>query len=130
MGRAAAIALCLAAVTVPCPVGASCVAPGGAGGCFATIQAAIDAAVPDEVIDVAAGSYAERVVIGGSARLTLRGAGSGSTEIDGAGGGPVGRGHRRRRPRDDRGFDDPQRDVALRGRVHVPVESSRSPAAG
>src|SRR4051794_14767970 len=47
------------------PVGAAtrCVAPGGAGGCFATIQAAITASATNDTITVAAGTYNERITI-------------------------------------------------------------------
>lgn len=63
---------------------ASCVAPGGAGGCFATIQAAADAAAPAEEIDVMAGTYSDAVSLLTNKRLTIRGAGVGSTVLDGA----------------------------------------------
>lgn len=68
----------VAAAPVPC------VAPGGAGGCFASIQAAVDAATTASVIDVAAGTYVENVVITAPPVLTIRGAGAGLTIVDGA----------------------------------------------
>ena len=40
-----------------------CVNPGGTGGCFATIQAAVNAAAPFDVIQVYEGVYYENVVI-------------------------------------------------------------------
>lgn len=57
-----------------------CVNPGGTGGCYATIQAAVTAASPNDVVDVAAGTYAEQVVIRKS--LSLIGAGYSSTSIN------------------------------------------------
>lgn len=60
-----------------------CVRPGGAGGCYAKINAAIAAANPGDTISVARGSYAEDVVIGKS--VALLGAGSGQTTIDATG---------------------------------------------
>ena len=41
-----------------------CVNPGGTGGCFSTINSAVAAASPNDTVKVAAGSYAEDVVIG------------------------------------------------------------------
>ncbi len=51
---------------------------------YATIQAAVDAAITGDVIIVAAGSYAEGVTISGK-DVTIRGAGVGATVIDGSG---------------------------------------------
>ena len=61
-----------------------CVAA-GTPGCFATIQAAVDAAANGDTIQVAAGTYAGGITIAKS--VDLRGAGSGATLIKG--GGPV-----------------------------------------
>ena len=40
-----------------------CVNPGGTGGCFSTIQAAVDAAGKNDVINIAAGTYTENVTM-------------------------------------------------------------------
>jgi hypothetical protein len=48
-----------------------CVHPDGAGGCYTTIQAAVDAALPGDAVVVAPGVYTESVVIAKS--LTLQG---------------------------------------------------------
>ncbi len=48
-----------------------CVRPGGAGGCFASLQAAVDAAAPGDWIQVAAGTYSESVFI--TRPLTING---------------------------------------------------------
>lgn len=49
-----------------------CVNPGGTGGCFATVQAAVIAASAGDIIVVAAGTYAEHVTV--NKTLTLNGA--------------------------------------------------------
>lgn len=61
-----------------------CVNPGGTGGCFATIQAAVDAAAAGDIVDIAAGTYVESVAMPRK-RLTLHGAGPSATIIDGNG---------------------------------------------
>jgi parallel beta-helix repeat protein len=60
-----------------------CVNPGGTGGCFSKITDAVAAAKPHDVIRVAAGSYAEDVVIGKP--LSLVGANPNTTIIDATG---------------------------------------------
>jgi hypothetical protein len=57
------------------PVMVNCVNPGGTGGCFSTIQAAINASNPGDVINVASGTYNENLTLGKS--LILRGAQNG-----------------------------------------------------
>lgn len=49
-----------------------CVNTGGTGGCFSSVQAAIDAASSGDIIDVAAGMYSGNLSLG--KQLTLRGA--------------------------------------------------------
>jgi len=60
-----------------------CVNPGGTGGCFSSINAAVAAASPNDTVKVAAGIYTEDVVIGKA--LSLVGAGPGTTTIDATG---------------------------------------------
>ena len=64
------------------PVHVSCVNPGGTGGCFSTIQAAVNAASPGDQINVAAGTYPEGVNV--NKRVTLRGAQAGGDPRAGA----------------------------------------------
>jgi parallel beta-helix repeat protein len=76
------ISLC-ALLTVLCPSAAAatlCVNQGGSSGCFSRINAAVSAASANDTINVAAGTYAEDVIITKS--LSLIGAGSASTIID------------------------------------------------
>jgi hypothetical protein len=60
-----------------------CVNPGGTGGCFSSIQAAVDAATATDEIAVAPGSYAEEIEIRAPASRTIRGAGVGLTSVNG-----------------------------------------------
>src|SRR4051794_32802351 len=60
-----------------------CVNPGGTGGCYATINAAVNAAANHDIVRVAAGTYKEDVVIGKP--LSLVGSGPQSTIIDASG---------------------------------------------
>jgi pectin methylesterase-like acyl-CoA thioesterase len=57
------------------PIGAAtrCVNPGGTGGCFSSIQRAIDAAAPGDTILIGRGIYTENLVVPKS--LTLLGVG-------------------------------------------------------
>jgi len=57
--------------------------PGGTGGCFSSVQAAVDAAGNRDVIDIAAGTCVGSVSVLGFTRLTLQGAGAGSTILQG-----------------------------------------------
>lgn len=60
-----------------------CVTPGGSNLCYAKIQLAVNAASNNDLINVAAGTYREDVVIGKP--LSLIGAGAGSSIIDATG---------------------------------------------
>jgi parallel beta-helix repeat protein len=63
--------------------GAACVNPGGTGGCFDSIQAAVNAVGAGGVVNVAAGTYHEDIQI--QKRLSLQGAGAAATIIDATG---------------------------------------------
>ena len=67
------------------PVAAAtlCVNPGGKGGCFAAITAAVGSASAGDTIQVAPGTYFEDVIIGKS--LSLVGANNANTIIDAKG---------------------------------------------
>ena len=69
------------------PVPTRCVNPGGTGGCFSTIQGAINAAPPNVPITVFPGTYDEDVNVN-KAGIRLLGSGAGSTSIRGPIGGP------------------------------------------
>jgi hypothetical protein len=76
-----ACAVLIAAICQPAfAFNKSCVNPGGKGGCFSTIGAAVAAASPGGIINVAPGTYKEAVVIGKS--LSLIGTNSRNTIID------------------------------------------------
>lgn len=64
-----------------------CVNPGGTDGCHATIQAAIDAAMDFDTIQIAAGTYAEKISMHppNNKWLTIQGAGAEKTIVDGTG---------------------------------------------
>jgi len=74
-----------------------CVTPGGSGGCYASIQAAVDAADDNDTIRVAAGTYYEAVVLtesvtlegGWNADFTVRDWELYGTTIDAQRAGPV-----------------------------------------
>jgi hypothetical protein len=74
------------ALFVHAQVASLCVNPGGTGGCFATIQAAVNAAANGDTINVEAGTYVEDVAIP-VANLSLLGFGPGTKTISGAIGG-------------------------------------------
>jgi hypothetical protein len=85
------MAACVASLGVPgaaltaSPAVGSSLCVGSKPGCFATIQAAVDAAHDGDTIAIAPGNYAGGILIAKS--VTLAGAGSTATVI--AGGGPV-----------------------------------------
>jgi len=60
-----------------------CVNPGGTGGCYTTIGAAVKAASSGDTVNVGSGQYAEGVIIGKT--ISLIGAGSDSTIINAKG---------------------------------------------
>jgi len=60
-----------------------CVNPNGSQGCYSTIQAAVNNALPNQVINVEPGTYTEDVVIG--IPLSLLGSGPGQSVIDATG---------------------------------------------
>src|SRR5262249_26053564 len=65
---------------------ASCVAPGGAGGCFSSIQAAIDATSTAAggaraTIEGQPGTYFEKITVPGKSRLTLHGTGDPTQQV-------------------------------------------------
>ncbi len=62
-----------------------CVNPGGKGGCFATIGAAVAAASVGDTVQVATGKYAEGDIIIAKSSLSLIGANSSNTIIDATG---------------------------------------------
>jgi hypothetical protein len=56
-----------------------CVAPGGAGGCFDSVQGAVDAAASGDTVSVAPGTYAGDLTV--TKRLTIAGAGADVTTL-------------------------------------------------
>lgn len=73
----------MAISSVPAQANTLCVSPGGWGGCFSSIQKAIDAAAPYDTIRVRAGEYDEGVII--SKPLSLIGEDEDNTIIDARG---------------------------------------------
>lgn len=83
------IVLLLAVPAVASAAPTLCVAPGGAGGCHASIQSAIDAAPPGATVQVAPGTYVENVLTAIDRSVTVAGAAAGTTIVDGSGVAPV-----------------------------------------
>jgi len=77
------IAACLLATLLPVSAATICVNPAGAGGCQKTISAAVAAAGSGSTVFVAAGTYAENVVV--SKPISLIGADPAKTIIDATG---------------------------------------------
>lgn len=75
-----ACATLFAAVSRSAAAKTLCVNPSGHKGCFTTIQAAVNSASAYDVIQVAAGTYSEEVIIGQP--LSLLGAGPNASTID------------------------------------------------
>jgi hypothetical protein len=61
--RIAGLMLCVSGLGLSAFAGTRCVNPGGTGGCYKTIGAAVTAAVSNDTINVAPGIYAEQVTI-------------------------------------------------------------------
>jgi hypothetical protein len=81
IGTVLSLALTLP-IAGPAAAATLCVNPGGTGGCFATIQGAVDVSASRDVIEVAAGTYVGSVALNLVGRLTIRGAGPGATIIE------------------------------------------------
>jgi hypothetical protein len=82
----AALATSLLLVWPPTEAAADvCVNPLGTDGCFASLQAAVDAVTNGGVVDVAAGTYVGAVDVGPGRSLTIAGAGSSATIVQGSG---------------------------------------------
>ena len=82
--RFAIVLGCLAVAPIDARGATLCVNPGGTGGCFASIQAAVDAAVSRDRIEIAAGTYVGGVSIPArKGTITIDGAGAGLTVLDG-----------------------------------------------
>jgi parallel beta-helix repeat protein len=73
----------VALMSVAAPAAVRCVNPGGTGGCFSTISAAVAAAHPNDTIEVSPGTYAEDVIIDKS--LSLVGKSQATTFINATG---------------------------------------------
>ena len=83
---AAGVVLCaglIAGLAKPASATTWCVNPGGTNGCFATIGAAVSAAMANDTINVATGAYKEDVIIGKP--LSLVGANPQNTIINATG---------------------------------------------
>jgi parallel beta-helix repeat protein len=63
------------------PTAGSCVNPGGTGGCYNSIQAAINAANPGDIVSVSTGTYREHITM--KNQVSVYGAGMFNTVIDG-----------------------------------------------
>lgn len=85
MKRAIVPGLLVLALSAALPASAAtlCVNPGGTGGCFSSIQAAVDASSSRDAIEIGAGIYVETVLLHDVGRLAIRGAGTAATVLEG-----------------------------------------------
>jgi nitrous oxidase accessory protein NosD len=81
-----ALACCLFLAGLARPVVANtlCVNPVGSGGCYKSIQTAVNSASSGDIIQVARGTYHEAVVVGTSS-ISVIGTGAGASVIDATG---------------------------------------------
>ena len=87
-GAILAAGMTVGTLSAPLALAASyCVNNGGTGGCYSTIQAAVNAAPAGSTVKVAAGTYNEYVLI--TKPVLLKGAGAGRSIIDAASASPV-----------------------------------------
>jgi pectin methylesterase-like acyl-CoA thioesterase len=77
---AGGVAALATALSLPAVASTHCVNPAGSGGCYASIQSAVNHAAANDVIKVGPGTYKEGVVIG--IPLSLLGAGADQSTID------------------------------------------------
>jgi hypothetical protein len=110
-GRFIAASALLLASAHPISAATRCVAPGGARGCFSSINAAIAAAAPGDTVQIYDGRYFENVIIDKSITLT------GSVNVDDS------------NPSGEEGGQHP-RDRRERGAVIMPDVSNPNPCSG
>jgi len=79
LGLIIVVALLAAVLPMQAKAATICVNPGGTGGCYSSIQTAINAANAGDTINVAPGEYEENVIV--NKAITLQGAGSEYTTI-------------------------------------------------
>jgi hypothetical protein len=74
------LSLCALLLATAGHAATSCVNPGGTGGCFASLQTAVDAALDNDLIEIEAGTYNGGFALSAK-RLTITGAGADSVFI-------------------------------------------------